>query len=87
MITLFKKAGDEFSEEIHSALDDLIIRFEFKNLPADSAEPSYIRDGEKIVKGEKEIIDWLRQLEAELKWQRSLSGDGCYIDPETGNTC
>lgn len=87
MITLFKKTGDEFAGKIHSALDDLIIRFETKCLPADSSDPTHIIDGDKIVKGEEEISDWLMQLEAELKWQRSLSGDGCYIDPETGNSC
>jgi len=87
MIILNKKPGDAFAEEIHTALDDLIITFDVNNLPEDSSGKTYIKDGKKIIEGEKQINEWLRELEADLKWQRSLSGDGCYIDPETGESC
>jgi hypothetical protein len=87
MITLYKKSGDDFADEIHTALEDLIITFETKSLSGNSSKPTYIQDGDSIVKGEKEINQWLRKLEDELKWQRSLSGDGCYINPETGEAC
>lgn len=87
MITLFKKSDDAFAEELQNALENLIITFDVKQLNGDADEATHIKDGNNVIKGKDEINSWLRELEAELKWQRSLSGDGCYIDPETGKSC
>jgi hypothetical protein len=87
MITLFKNTGDTFAEEIQEALDDLVISYNVEDLAEVSDQNTHIKDGKTIVEGQERIKSWIRELESELKWQRSLSGDGCYIDPETGDSC
>lgn len=47
----------------------------------------FISDGGQVISGKKNIENWLTGLKKELKWQRSVSGDGCYIDPDSGETC
>lgn len=87
MITLFKKRDSQFGNDVYKKLNDLIITFEVEELPEDADAETFIKESGKEVKGKQAIDKWLNQLEKELSWQRSLSGDGCYIDPETGETC
>lgn len=44
-------------------------------------------DGREKIEGREAILSWLQVLERELSIQRSVSGDGCYLDPKTGETC
>lgn len=87
MITLYKKEDSIAAEELHAKLSDLTLAFRVEILPEHEVDEFYIEESGKQIKENDEIRKWLLQLESELKWQRSLSGDGCYIDPNTGNTC
>ncbi|MEX0771618.1 MAG: hypothetical protein WEB89_06475 [Balneolales bacterium] len=88
MITLHRKENDPDSDELEEKLNDLVLAFEAINHSSGDGGPlPYIEEGEKKVQGEKEIEEWLIGLQDELGWQRSLSGDACYIDPKTGKVC
>jgi len=89
MITLYRKPDDKKADKIEARFKDLILSFktEVKNGKSKDENLPMIEDGDTIITGDQEIEDWLLELEADLKWQRSLSGDGCYIDPKSGNVC
>ena len=85
MITLVRSKQDPAADEIEIRLKGLVLAYETIIQP--EVESPYIEEsGKKIIKTD-ELELWFRQLESELEWQRSLSGDGCYIDPETGSIC
>jgi hypothetical protein len=86
MIILYRKKESEKADEIRRKLDELVLAYQTRLLPEDAEKPFYIRDGGKEI-STGEIENWLLILEKELFWQRSLSGDGCFIDPETGEIC
>ncbi|MEX0780816.1 MAG: hypothetical protein WD491_15125 [Balneolales bacterium] len=87
MITLHRKPKDPSSVELEEKLNDLVIAFETEDhAGADNGMP-YIEESGNKIEGKEAIEDWLKTLQDELQWQRSLSGDGCYIDPKSGETC
>lgn len=85
MIKIIRHADDPKADEIESRFNDLILSY--KREISDEEGLPKIKDGDTTVTGEDEIEAWLRELESDLNWQRSLSGDGCYIDPKSGNVC
>ena len=87
MITLKKKKNHDFGEELESKLKSLVIAFKTEEIDENSNDELFIVDGGKKISGKEELEMWLRQLESELKWTRSLSGDACFIDSKTGETC
>lgn len=87
MITLNKKKHHEFGNELENKLKSLVIAFKTEEIDENSGEELFIVDGGTKISGEEELRSWLRKLESDLKWTRSLSGDACFRDPETGETC
>lgn len=89
MIILHKKLDHPESENLEGKLIDLVLAYEIISYPADKQDPGlpYIEESGRTYKGSEEISQWLLTLEEELSWQRSLSGDACYINPETGRIC
>lgn len=87
MITLCKKRDSQFGDEVRKKLNDLVISYKEKEIPEGGSSGVIIIESGKKIEGKRQIDEWLSQLEKELSWQRSLSGDGCYIDPETGECC
>lgn len=85
MIKLIRKPDDPQADEIESRFEDLILSY--KTEISDEDDLPKIKDGDTIISGEDEIENWLRELEADLEWQRSLSGDACFIDPDSGKVC
>lgn len=86
MIILHKVKNDPASDELEERLNDLILAYHIK-LHEPGTDGPAIEEGDSIIKDKTELELWIQNLEKELKWQRSLSGDGCYIDPETGEIC
>ncbi len=87
MIELHTIQGNYFSERLQERLKDLVVAHEVILHESDEIEEPFIIDGDYVFNTRKDIEQWFIQLEGELKWQRSLSGDGCYIDPNSGNIC
>ena len=85
MIKLIRQEEDPKADEIESRFKDLILSYETE-ISEDNDLPKIV-DGDTTLSDKDEIEEWLRELESELKWQRSLSGDGCYIDPKSGKVC
>ncbi len=86
MITLYRKNEDENADEILRKLDELVLAYRVEELPEESEQACFIRDGQNKITPDN-IENWLLKLEKELAWQRSLSGDGCFIDPDSGEIC
>ena len=89
MITLYRKPDDPKADEIEGRFEDLILAYKTEVAVGSSTEENLpkIVDGDTTVTGDQQIEEWLTELEADLKWQRSLSGDGCFIDPKSGKVC
>lgn len=85
MIKLIRKIDDPKADEIESRFKDLILSY--KTEKSDEDNLPKIKDGDTVISDDEEIENWFRELEDELEWQRSLSGDGCYIDPKSGKVC
>lgn len=85
MITLIRNKYDEQADNIESKFKDLVLAYRVEI--DDEADLPFVQDGDQKLYPGKELDDWLMQLEFELNTQRSLSGDGCYIDPRTGKVC
>lgn len=90
MLEFHRLQEDDFSEEISDKLKDMVVAYRTKTY-SDSSSSSYslphIREGDNIISGEEELREYLYNLDLELQQQRSITGDGCYIDPETGEVC
>lgn len=85
MLTLYHKPGNAESERVKNKLEALCLAFKLEL--TDTEQVPRLSDSSVEVKGQSEIASYLEQLEKELNFQRSLSGDGCYIDPESGDVC
>lgn len=87
MIVLHRCKNHNESDKLEEKLKEMVISFtiEYHDL-TEVGLPFIEEDGNEYREGD-ELKDWLRELEAELNWQRSLSGDGCYIDPKNGKIC
>ncbi len=53
----------------------------------ETAQKSYIQENGKNIKGYDNLKKFFNHLKRDLDFQRSISGDACYIDPDTGTMC
>jgi len=89
MITLHRNSEDSAADRIEARFKDLVLSYKtilYKETSGSEKLPRIV-DGDDIISGASQIEQWLEELEDELKWQRSLSGDGCYINPKSGQIC
>ena len=86
MITLHRHRDNEEAAKIEEKLQDLVLAYRVEDVEEQKSEP-FIVDGGKKIQGKEELEAWLRELESELNWQRSITGDGCYIHPDSGEVC
>lgn len=85
MITLVRKQKDPKADAIEERFKELVLAYQTET--DHGVDSPFIIEGNKIIKKEEKIEKWLLELEHELNVQRSISGDGCYIDPHTDETC
>ncbi|SMO84876.1 hypothetical protein [Gracilimonas mengyeensis] len=87
MITAHLIKNDKESSRLKEKLDDLVISYKTEWHAEDASDSPWIEEDGVHFKTKDEQEQWLQQLQNELNWQRSLSGDGCYIDPKKGTVC
>lgn len=87
MITLHTAKEDKNDSELEGKLKDLVIAYRKTEHETNEESLPYIEEDGKLFRTAEEINAWLEEIRAELGWQRSMSGDGCYIDPNSGKTC
>lgn len=85
MIILHRRRKDPEADKIEEKLDDLVLAYQVETNP--NYTDMFIEDGDQKIKDSEKIESWFQKLESELKWQRSLSGDACFMDPDTGEIC
>lgn len=87
MIKLFRKKEQEKADMIEGQFKNLVLAYQVTILPENDSRNWYIEDGANTIEGESGYEDWFRELEGELNWQRTITADACYIDPESGKIC
>lgn len=89
MIKLHRKPDDSKADKIEDQFKNLTLAYDTVVIESESERKNLpkIEDGDTTVSGDRKIEEWLIELEADLKWQRSLSGDGCFINPKSGKIC
>lgn len=93
MIEFHRPDNDPFSDRIEEWLKDLVVSHKIHRYDGEKEDstlyeqPPFIRENEKVVEGKENIERYIRDLEGELRQQRMVTGDSCYIDPETGEVC
>lgn len=89
MILLHRpKHDDPFSDKIEERLEEMVVSHKVQHYPEDtSKELPFLQENERLVAGEEQIKKFLQELGNELREQRMVSGDSCYIDPRTGKIC
>lgn len=90
MIVLHRRKKDTYADELEDKLRNLVVAYRtaiHEQGSTGTESLPYINESGKIIAGKNEINQYFVDLEKELAWQRSLSGDGCYIDPESGKVC
>lgn len=85
MITLLRNKNDKSADAVEEKFRDLVLAY--RVVINNEIKSLIVKDGEDQYTPGKDFDDWLLQLKFELKSQRSLSGDGCYNDPRTGEVC
>lgn len=87
MITIHKRKNEETLSKLELELKNLVIAYqEIEHDSSDIPLPYIEEDGKKFIT-EEEVESWLSGLKKELDWQRSMSGDGCYIPPDSDDNC
>jgi hypothetical protein len=87
MILLHRKPNHKESDELERKLKNLVISFKTERHSADEKGLPFIEEDDVFYKTEEELAQWLSELKSDLDWQRSLTGDGCYINPKDGKIC
>lgn len=87
MITLHRPRESSFADKIEESFGDMTLNYAVQ-IHSDTSGQTWIEDDkEGTIRGEKTIDDYLFRLRTGLEQERSITGDACYIDPETGKTC
>jgi len=90
VIKLYRNREDTFADKIAEQLENLAVAYKIyitDHCNPDEEKLPYLKEGNKTVSKNKEIEKFLYDLSLDLKDQRSVTGDSCYIDPETGEIC
>ncbi len=94
MIELHRYKNDDYADKLEHRLEELVLAYRTvthtePDTQTGEQETSlpYLDENGTMITGKEEINSYLRELSNELKEQRSISGDACYIDPQTGEIC
>lgn len=90
MIEFHYLTDDKRSEELLEEIDRMVINV--KRVKAtDSAFPDeqlpLFKEHDAIYSSKEEVQGFLDELNGQLKVERTVSGDSCYINPATGEKC
>ncbi|MDX1637510.1 MAG: hypothetical protein R3281_06050 [Balneolaceae bacterium] len=79
---------DPYSDQIKEKLEEMVVAHNVhRHDPSADEKLPYCRENDRIFSGKQEIEQYLQELERELREQRMVTSDSCYIDPETGEIC
>ncbi|MDX1671498.1 MAG: hypothetical protein R3211_04100 [Balneolaceae bacterium] len=92
MIELHRPVEDPFSDHVEEELEDLVVSHNIHRYSSDQKDKPdhplpFIRDSKRVASGSEQIKSYLVDLKDDLYRMRRFTGDACYIDPDTGETC
>jgi len=74
-------------DETGNYIEDFLNQESIAHKTRETEQKSYIQENGKNIKGDEDLKKFFNQLKKDLDFQRSISGDACYIDPDTGTIC
>lgn len=84
MLYLHKNENDLLGQEIREYLLEVSAAHKLIEI---TNEESFLAENENEIKGREAIFFFLENYNKQLVINRMVSGDSCYMDPETGLTC
>lgn len=89
MIFLHRPEQDhQFSDRIEERLEEMVVAHQVRRYSEGSGKKlPFLQENETKITSESQINEFLRELEQELREQRMVTSDSCYIDPRTGEIC
>ncbi len=81
MIALHRPADSPAADAIEETLRDLCVAY--RTVQSDTY---FLEEGGRRYAGDA-VRPYLDELAAELRANREVSGDACYIDPRSGTVC
>lgn len=93
MITLYRRNESKLADEVQETLEDLVLAHEIvdvdregaTDITADGTLPVVVESG-RAYSGD-EIFSLLNELRTELAYERQVSADACYVDPNNPGQC
>ena len=79
------KNNDELGQKIKDYLSE--ISAAHKQVHIDDEQESFIRENDRVIKGEINIYKYLEALKRDLEDERLLSADACIMNPRDGKMC
>jgi hypothetical protein len=95
MFKFYRKQSNQFADWVEEKLNEMVVAHKLIDMNGNNPLPEGITqedlpalsDGYKTWLSESEIKKFLRELDQDLSFSRSLSGDACYIDPDNPDQC
>jgi len=80
----FYNNSDKLGETIENALANMSSAHKKVKI---EGETSFLIEDLKVIKGEKDVIAFLNSYGKLLSSHQLVTGDSCYVDSETGQSC
>jgi hypothetical protein len=89
MIQIVRELHSSQADAIEAEFRELVLGYErVLSSPGGADAPGLpaIRDGERLVSGEAQIAEYLKELKRFVRDWRTFEGDYCYVDDD-GDVC
>ncbi len=97
MFTFYHQTSDAFTKWVEDKLKEMVVAHKIigvdeddsSSLPKDISidDLPLLSDGHEYWRSQKEIEEFLEELQRDLEFSRSLTSDACYVDPENPSEC
>lgn len=90
MIELHYRPDHKPSNDLLEKIDEMVLavkRVSVDESPYPAKELPLLIENGKVYSSAEEIQGLLDELNGQLKVERTVSGDSCYINPATGEKC
>lgn len=93
MMTLYRRKACRAADEVQERLEELVLAHRVVEVDGDRPDevspdrplPVLVESGEAYSGGE--IAAVLDEIQTELTYERQVSADACFIDPESAGHC
>jgi hypothetical protein len=95
MFKFYRQKSDCFANWVEEKLDEMVVAHKIIDANGNDPLPEGITpddlpalsDGHETWSSQSDIKEFLRELDQDLSFSRSLTSDACYVDPENPDQC